>query len=361
MFYHLIYSLHGRLTFLNVFRYITFRAAYTALSSLILSFVLGPWLIRKLQLFKIGQQIRDVVPSVHRAKAGTPTMGGILILISLIVPTLLWADLTNRYIWVILLVTLLFGIVGFVDDYMKLKRRGKSSGLSISTKFAWQCVIALVAGLYLYLNPSNSYTTRLAIPFLKNVSPNLGWLYVPFCMLVIVGTSNSVNLTDGLDGLAIGPMIIAAATYAGIAYVTGHAKFAEYLMIINVKGAGELTIFCSAMIGAGMGFLWFNTYPAQVFMGDIGSLSLGAALGTVALLTKHELILVLIGGLFVIETVSVIIQVISFRLSGRRVFAMAPIHHHFELKGWAEPKIIVRFWIISIILALLSLSTLKLR
>lgn len=361
MLYHLIYSLHGRLSFLNVFRYITFRAAYTALTSLILSFVLGPWLIKWLQSLKIGEQIRDVVPSVHKAKAGTPTMGGILILIALVAPTLLWADLTNRYIWVILLVTLSFGFLGFVDDYLKLKGRGKSSGLSISTKFACQCTIALAAGLYLYLNPSNSYTTELAIPFLKNVSPNLGWLYVPFCILVIVGTSNSVNLTDGLDGLAIGPLIIAATTYAGIAYVTGHARFAEYLMIINVKGAGELTIFCSAMIGAGMGFLWFNTYPAQVFMGDIGSLSLGAALGTVALLTKHELILVLIGGLFVIETVSVIIQIISFRLSGRRVFAMAPIHHHFELKGWAEPKIIVRFWIISIILALLSLSTLKLR
>ncbi|MGA1842151.1 MAG: phospho-N-acetylmuramoyl-pentapeptide-transferase [bacterium] len=361
MLYNLIYSLHGRYSFLNVFRYITFRAAYTALTSLIFSFVFGPWIIKKLQALSIGEQIRDVVPEVHRIKAGTPTMGGILILIALIIPTLLWADLKNRYIWIVIFVTISFGLLGFWDDYLKLKGKGKRSGLSIKSKLFIQCAIALTVGIYLYLNPSNSYTTELAIPFFKNLKPNLHWLYIPFCLFVIVGTSNSVNLTDGLDGLAIGPMIIAAVTYTGLAYVTGHAKFADYLMIINVKGAGELTIFCSAMLGAGIGFLWFNTYPAQVFMGDIGSLSLGAALGTVALLTKHELILILVGGLFVIETVSVIIQVVSFRVSGKRFFAMAPIHHHFELKGWAEPKIIVRFWIISIILALLSLSTLKLR
>ncbi|MGA1789974.1 MAG: phospho-N-acetylmuramoyl-pentapeptide-transferase [bacterium] len=361
MFYYLIYSLRTKYSFLNVFRYITFRAAYTALTSLILSFLLGPWLINKLRSFNVGEQIRDVVPVVHQTKAGTPTMGGILLLISLVIPTLLWADLKNRYIWVVILVTVSFGILGFWDDFLKLKGKGKSSGLSIKSKLLIQSLIALAAGIYLYLNPANSYTTELAVPFFKNLKPNLGWFYIPFCLFVIVGTSNSVNLTDGLDGLAIGPMIIAAATYTGLAYVTGHAKFAHYLMIINVKGAGELTIFCSAMMGAGLGFLWFNTYPAQVFMGDMGSLSLGAALGTVALLTKHELILILIGGLFVIETVSVIIQIISFRLSGRRIFAMAPIHHHFELKGWAEPKIIVRFWIISIILALLSFSTLKLR
>lgn len=361
MLYYLIYSLHSKLSLLNVFRYITFRAAYATLTSLVISFLLGPWLIKKLKSFKIGQQIRDVTPEVHKTKAGTPTMGGILILIALIIPTLLWMDISNRYVWIVIITTICFGLIGFWDDYLKLKGKGKGSGMSIKCKLILQCVVALGVGIYLYTHPANSYTTELAVPFFKNLKPDMGILYIPFCLFVIVATSNSVNLTDGLDGLAIGPMIIAAATYSGLCYLTGHAEFAEYLMIINVKGAGELTVFCSAMVGAGLGFLWFNTYPAQVFMGDIGSLSLGAALGTVALITKHELLLILIGGLFVIETISVIIQVISFRLRGRRVFAMAPIHHHFELKGWAEPKIIVRFWIISIILALLSLSTLKLR
>ncbi len=361
MLYNLIYSFHSRYSFLNVFRYITFRAAYATLTSLVLSFVLGPWLIKKLKSFKIGQHIRDVTPEVHKIKAGTPTMGGILILISLIIPTVLWADITNRYVWIVIITTLFYGLIGLWDDYLKLQRKGQGSGMSIKFKLFLQCMIALGVGLYLYMNPANSYTTELSVPFLKNLKPDMGWLYIFFCLFVIVATSNSVNLTDGLDGLAIGPMIIAAVTYAGLAYVTGHAEFAGYLMIINVKGAGELTIFCASMVGAGLGFLWFNTYPAQVFMGDIGSLSLGAALGTVALITKHELLLILIGGLFVIETISVIIQIISFRFRGRKVFAMAPIHHHFELKGWAEPKIIVRFWIISIILALLSLSTLKLR
>ncbi len=288
-------------------------------------------------------------------------MGGILILFSLIIPTLLWSDLSNRYVWVVLFSTISFGIIGFVDDYLKLIKWRNFTGFSIRTKLSLQILIAAGIALYLYFFPANCYTTQLTVPFLKNVRPDLYWFYVPFAILVIVGTSNGVNLTDGLDGLAIAPMIIASTAFMGFCYLAGHANFANYLMIINVKGAGELTIFCGTMIGAGLGFLWFNTYPAQVFMGDIGSLSLGAALGTVALICKHELLLFLVGGLFVIETISVIIQVCSFRLRGKRVFNMAPIHHHFELKGWAEPKIIVRFWIISIILALLSLSTLKLR
>jgi len=362
MLYHLLYPLRNQYSFLNVFRYITFRAAYATLTALLLSFLLGPFLIRWLQRFSIEENIRQDGPGGHKNKEGTPTMGGILILFSLIVPTLLWSDLTNRYVWVVLAATVSFGIIGFIDDYVKLSKWRGLSGFSIRIKFNLQILAAGGIALYLYYFPANSYTTELTVPFFKNVRPNLYWFYIPFAILLIVGTSNGVNLTDGLDGLAIVPMIIAAIAFMGLCYLSGHANFADYLMIINVKGAGELTIFCGTMIGAGLGFLWFNTYPAQVFMGDIGSLSLGAALGTVALISKHELLLFLIGGLFVIETVSVIIQVCSYRLlGGKRVFNMAPIHHHFELKGWAEPKIIVRFWIISIILALLSLSTLKLR
>ena len=361
MLYQFLYSMHEKYSFLNVFRYITFRAAYATLTALILSFVMGPWVIKKLHNLHIKENIRDEVAAFHHKKNGTPTMGGILLLVCFIIPTLLWADLSNRYIWLILIVSLSFGMVGFWDDYIKLSRKGKSSGLSIKVKFIVQIAIAFGIGLYLYLYPANGYTTQLTVPFLKNFKPNLSWAYIPFVIFIIVGTSNAVNLTDGLDGLAIGPMIVAIFTYACLAYVSGHAAFAKYLMITNVKGAGELTIFCASMVGAGLGFLWFNTYPAQVFMGDVGSLALGAALGTVAIITKHELILILIGGLFVIEAISVIIQVFWFRLRGKRVFSMAPIHHHFEMKGWAEPKIIVRFWIIAIVLALLSLSTLKIR
>ncbi|MGA1874624.1 MAG: phospho-N-acetylmuramoyl-pentapeptide-transferase [bacterium] len=361
MLYHILYPLRYQVTFFNVFRYITFRTAYAILTALVLSFILGPPLIRWLQKLKVGESIRKHGPGCHQAKAGTPTMGGILILFSLIVPTLLWSDLTNRYIWLVVITTLSFGIIGFLDDYLKLTKWRGFTGLSIRVKFILQILVAGSVALYLYYFPANSYTTELTVPFLKNVRPNLHWFYILFAMIVIVGASNGVNLTDGLDGLAIGPMIVASMTFMGICYLTGHANFSNYLMIINVKGAGELTIFCGTMIGAGLGFLWFNSYPAQVFMGDTGSLSLGAALGTIALISKHELLLIIIGGLFVIETISVIIQVVSFRWRGRRVFSMAPIHHHFELKGWAEPKIIVRFWIISIILALLSLSTLKLR
>jgi len=358
MLYHLLYPLHSRYSMFNVFRYITFRSAYATLTALVLSLAFGPWLIEWLRQLRIRETIRELGPRAHQSKAGTPTMGGILILFSLIVPTLLWSDLTNRYVWVVLLVTVSFGLIGFSDDYLKLR---KKKGLTIRTKMFLQILVASSISLYLYYFPANSYTPSLTVPFLKNWSPNLGVFYIPFAVAVIVGASNGVNLTDGLDGLAIGPMIIASLTFMGICYLTGHSTFANYLMIINVKGAGELTIFCGTMVGAGLGFLWFNAYPAQVFMGDTGSLPLGAALGTVAIITKHELILGIVGGLFVIETVSVIIQVASFRLRGRRVFQMAPIHHHYELKGWAEPKVIVRFWIISIILALVSLSTLKLR
>jgi phospho-N-acetylmuramoyl-pentapeptide-transferase len=358
MLYNLLYPLHSRYSILNVFRYITFRTAYATLTALVLSFVFGPRLIEWLKQLRVSETIRQLGPKAHQAKAGTPTMGGILILFSLIVPTLLWSDLTNRYVWIVLLVTVSFGLIGFSDDYLKLR---KKKGLTASKKISLQIMVATAVSLYLYYFPANSYTTELTVPFFKNFQPNLYLFYIPFAIAVIVGTSNGVNLTDGLDGLAIGPMIIASLTFTAICYLAGHSTFANYLMIINVKGAGELTIFCGTMVGAGLGFLWFNAYPAQVFMGDTGSLPLGAALGTVAIITKHELLLAIVGGLFVIETVSVIIQVSSFRLRGRRVFQMAPIHHHYELKGWAEPKVIVRFWIISIILALISLSTLKLR
>jgi len=358
MLYHLLYPLHERYSVFNVFRYITFRTAYAMLTALLLSFLLGPWLIERLRRLRVGETIRELGPQRHQLKAGTPTMGGILILLALIVPTLLWSDLTNRYVWVVLLATVSFGLIGFADDYLKLR---KKKGMSIRLKFSLQILVAAAISLYLYYFPANSYTSELTVPFLKNFRLNLSWFYIPFAIGVIVGTCNGVNLTDGLDGLAIGPLIISAMAFMGISYLAGHASFANYLMIINVKGAGELTIFCGTMVGAGLGFLWFNAYPAQVFMGDTGSLPLGAALGTVAIITKHELLLAIVGGLFVIETLSVIIQVCSFRLRGRRVFNMAPIHHHYELKGWAEPKVIVRFWIISIILALISLSTLKLR
>jgi phospho-N-acetylmuramoyl-pentapeptide-transferase len=285
-------------------------------------------------------------------------MGGALILLAIILPTLLWADLTNLYIWVTLLVTAGYGIVGFIDDYLKVVHKS-SAGVSARQKMFWQILIALVAALLLY--NCGHFDTRLSLPFFKHINPDLGWFYIPFAILVMVGSSNAVNLTDGLDGLAIGPMIIAAATFLLLAYLVGNAKLSSYLQITGVQGAGELAILCGAMVGAGLGFLWFNSYPAQVFMGDVGSLSLGGALGTIAVITKNEFVLVIVGGIFVIEALSVIVQVISFRYWGRRVFRMAPIHHHFELKGWAEPKIIVRFWIISIVLALIALSTLKLR
>ncbi len=359
MLYYLLYPLHTYHTIFNVFRYITFRTAYAALTALIISLILGPWIIRKLSERGIIQYIRQEGPTTHRPKQGTPTMGGILIVSSAVISTLLWVDLTNYYIWVVMCMTLGFGIAGFVDDRrMVVKKNNK--GLGIKVKLLIQSLIGLVAALLLYFNPK--FDSHLILPFFKKITPDLGWFYIVFIILVIVGCSNAVNLTDGLDGLAIGSVTIAFATYLIFSYCAGHFKIADYLQIAYIARSGELTVFCGAMVGAGMGFLWFNTYPAQFFMGDVGSLALGASLGTIAVIVKQEIILLLVGGIFVTETVSVILQVGYFKLtSGSRILKMAPIHHHFELKGWSEPKIIVRFWIISLILALLSISTLKLR
>lgn len=360
MLYHLLYPLHAKLAILNVFQYITFRAAYAALTALLISFILGPWLIRKLSQYQVGQSIRKEGPSSHLAKAGTPTMGGLLILAGITVSTLLWARLDNPFVWMALFTTLAFGAVGFVDDYLKLLRH-RNLGLQGRWKIAAQVLIGMILGLSLLHLSAGQFETRIAIPFFKDVLIDLGWFYVPFVILVVVGASNAVNLTDGLDGLAIGPTLVAASFYTVVIYLAGNANFSRYLQIVYVDGAGELTVFCAALLGAGMGFLWYNAYPASVFMGDTGSLALGGALGAVAIISKHEILLVLVGGIFVIETVSVMIQVFSFRVSGKRVLKMAPLHHHFELLGWPEPKIIVRFWIIAIILALLGMSTLKLR
>jgi phospho-N-acetylmuramoyl-pentapeptide-transferase len=316
-------------------------------------------MIRKLAAMQVGQYIRDDGPKSHHDKAGTPTMGGTLIIISITVSILLWSDLTNYFVWIVLFVIIGYGLVGFVDDYlMQIKKQSK--GLTVRSKLALQVVIALVTGFLVYVSPD--FSTQITIPFFKNISPDFGWAYIIFAAFVIVGASNAVNLTDGLDGLAIGPVIIAATTYMIFAYVAGHVKIANYLQLNYVAGCGELTIFCGALAGAGIGFLWFNSYPAQIFMGDVGSLSLGAALGTIAVITKQEILLALVGGLFVIEALSVIFQVGFFKMTnGKRIFRMAPLHHHFELKGWPEPKVIVRFWIIAIALALLAMSTLKLR
>ncbi|HWP59634.1 MAG TPA: phospho-N-acetylmuramoyl-pentapeptide-transferase [Candidatus Acidoferrales bacterium] len=358
MLYHFLYSLHTTYSGFNVFRYITFRAALAALMALAVSFLLGPWLIRSLAARQIGQSIREDGPARHQTKAGTPTMGGTLIILALFLSTILWADLTNLYVGIALLVTLGFGVIGFVDDWLKLKQKN-GKGLSARTKLLLQLLVAFVAALALYLYPR--FSTVLGVPFFKNVNPELGYLYIPFAMLVIVGASNAVNLTDGLDGLAIGPVMIAAGTFGIIAWLTGNQKHAEYLQIPYVAGVGELSIFCAAIVAAGLGFLWFNTYPAQLFMGDVGSLALGAALGIVAVMTKNEIVLVIVGGIFVLEALSVIFQVVSYKLRKKRVFLMAPIHHHFELKGWAESQIVVRFWIIAFIFAVVGLSTLKLR
>ena len=359
MLYHLLYPLHTTFSVFNVFRYITFRTIYASLTAFLICFLLGPWMIRKLAQMQVGQYIRNDGPKTHLDKAGTPTMGGTLIILSVVVSILLWSDLTNFYVWITLFVVVGYGLVGFIDDYlMQVKKQSK--GLSVRTKLVWQAIIALIAGFLVYISPD--FSTQITIPFFKNVSPDFGWGYIIFAAFVIVGASNAVNLTDGLDGLAIGPVIIAATTYMIFAYVAGHFKIANYLQINYVSGSGELAIFCGAIAGSGMGFLWFNTYPAQIFMGDVGSLSLGAFLGTVAVITKQEILLVLVGGLFVIEALSVIFQVSFFKMtSGKRIFRMAPLHHHFELKGWPEPKVIVRFWIIAIALAMLAMSTLKLR
>ena len=358
MLYHLLYPLRSSHTAFNVFRYITFRTLIAALTALVISFLLGPWVIRRLTARQIGQTIRPDGPQSHLSKAGTPTMGGTLILFSLILSTLLLADLTNLYVWLTVGVTVAYAVIGFTDDYRKL-RRGNARGLSGRTKLVAQCAVALVAALVLYGKPD--FSTAVFFPFFKDLHPNLGWWYVPFAALVLVSTSNAVNLTDGLDGLAIGPVMTSAFTYGIFAYVTGNVKLAEYLQIPHVPGAGELAVFCGALLCAGLGFLWFNAYPAEMFMGDVGSLPLGAALGLVALITKQEIVMLIVGGVFVVEALSVIFQVGSYKLRRKRIFRMAPIHHHFELQGWPEPQIIVRFWIVSIICAVFALSTLKLR
>jgi phospho-N-acetylmuramoyl-pentapeptide-transferase len=361
--FHLLALFRDDVPGLNVVRYITFRTAVASLTALFLVLVLGPWMIERLRRFQIGQYIREEGPQAHKAKAGTPTMGGILILAGILVPTLLWADLTNRNVWIAVLATLLFGAIGFADDYLKVVRK-QSQGLTARLKFRGQVAVGLCLGLSLYLlaqSEPTHYSTRLIFPFFKNFMPDLSAFYILFAVAVVVSASNAVNLTDGLDGLAIGAMMIAAAAFTVLAYVSGHRVFSDYLDLIYLPGASEITIFCGAMVGASMGFLWWNCYPAQVFMGDVGSLALGGALGTVALLIKQELLLFSVGGLFVLEALSVILQVGSFKLRGKRIFRMAPLHHHFELGGWKEPQIIIRFWIVAIVFALFSLTTLKLR
>jgi len=357
MFYHLLYPLASEIGAFNVFRYITFRTGAATLTALFLSFVLGPPLIRKLSSLRVGQPIREIGPD-HADKAGTPTMGGLLILLSLLVSVLLWSNLDTRFVWIVLAVTVGYGVLGFIDDYQKVTQ-GHSGGISARAKLFWQTLIGLAVAVAIYSDPA--FDAELAVPFFKNFTPNLGWVYIPVATFIIVGASNAVNLTDGLDGLAIGPVMIAAATFLVLAYAAGHAGIADYLAIKAVPGAGTLAIFCGALIGGGLGFLWFNASPAQLFMGDVGSLALGGALGTMAILIRQEVLLALVGGIFVVETLSVAIQVAWFKLTGNRVFLMAPIHHHFEQLGWPEQKIVVRFWIISIILALVALSSLKLR
>jgi len=359
MLYKLIYMFHVQFSVLNVFRYITFRTIYATLTALLISLVLGYWIIPRLQRLQIGQYVRDDGPPNHKNKVGTPTMGGSFLLCSIIVSAFLWAEPNNFYIWLVLLVTVLYGLIGFMDDYLKLVKKN-SKGLRGWSKLSMQTAIALFAGIVLYYHPG--FNTKLTFPFVKAFLPDIGMGYILLVMLVVVGASNAVNLTDGLDGLAIGPIIIAFLAYLAFTYLAGHVKIAQYLQIPYVYGAGELTVICGAVVGAGMGFLWYNSYPAQVFMGDVGSLSLGAALGMMAIICKQEITLILVGGLFVVEALSVILQIGYFKISGgRRVFMMAPLHHHFELKGWPETKVTVRFWIIAIMLALLSMSTLKLR
>ena len=359
MLYKLIYIFHTDYSFLNVFRYITFRTIYATLTALFISLVLGYWIIPRLKRFQIGQYIREDGPPNHKDKVGTPTMGGVFILISVLTSALLWVEPRNLYIWLVLLVTFLFGAIGFLDDYLKLITKS-SKGLRAWSKFSLQVGIATLAGIILYNH--TGFDSRLSFPFFKNLLPDLGMGYIILVILVVVGASNAVNLTDGLDGLAIGPIVIAFLSFLVFSYLAGHIKIAHYLQIPYVSGSGELTVVCGAVVGAGMGFLWYNTYPAQVFMGDAGSLSLGAALGMIAVICKQEITLILVGGIFVVEAISVILQVSFFKITGgRRVFRMAPIHHHFELKGWPEPRVTIRFWIIAIMLALLSMSTLKLR
>jgi phospho-N-acetylmuramoyl-pentapeptide-transferase len=361
MLFHLLYPLHAHFGAFNVFRYITFRSAMAVLTALLLSFVLGPGLIRRLQSLQIGQEIREEGPTSHRTKRGTPTMGGLLIIAAVAIPTLLWADLRNGFVWISVVSMVLFGAIGFADDYLKVARK-RNLGLSARRKFGLQVLVAAALGaLLVWIASQGLFTTRLSFPFFKWILPDLSWAYVLFAVLVLTGSANAVNLTDGLDGLAIGSVLVVSSAFTVLAYAAGNAIVADYLGIPNVKGTGELTVFCGALVGASLGFLWFNCHPAEVFMGDVGSMALGGALGTTALLIKQEFLLVIAGGLFVVEALSVILQVGSFRLRGTRIFRMSPLHHHFELQGWSETKVVIRFWIIAIIFALLALATLKLR
>jgi phospho-N-acetylmuramoyl-pentapeptide-transferase len=361
MLYHLLYPLHTYFSAFNVFRYITFRAAYAMVTALLISFILGPILIRLLQRMQVHQPIREEGPQTHMAKTGTPTMGGILILTAILIPTLLWCNLTNTYVQVVVITTVWMGLIGFLDDWVRVVKK-RSKGLVGRYKLAGQMSFGLALGLFLYFNPIIADAgTLTTIPFLKGLFINFGFVYVLLVMFVLTGTSNAVNLSDGIDGLAIGLCAFCFSAFAGLAYLSGHSGFSDYLNIMYMPGAGELSIYCMSVVGACLGFLWFNSHPAQVFMGDTGSLSLGGALGVVAVLLKRELLLLVIGGVFVAETLSVIAQVVSFKLTGKRVFRMAPLHHHFELSGWPENKVVVRFWIVGLLLGLLSLSTLKLQ
>lgn len=348
------------ITAFNVFSYLSFRAVMAILTSLVLSLIVGPKVIKFLHKLKYGQVVRDDGPKSHLAKTGTPTMGGIMILGTIVISTLLWADLRNVYVWIVLYATVAFGAIGFIDDYWKITRQN-TKGLSARWKYFWQSVVAISIGIFIYFYAPTSAETTLVVPFFKNIMPEMGLLFIPFVYCVIVGSSNAVNLTDGLDGLAIVPTALVAAALGLIAWVTGNVNYAEYLNIPYVVNASELVVICTAIVGASIGFLWFNTYPAMVFMGDVGSLTLGALLGVIAVLVRQEILLFIMGGVFVMETLSVILQVGSFKLRKQRIFKMAPIHHHFELSGWPEPRVIVRFWIITFVLVLLGLVTLKLR
>jgi phospho-N-acetylmuramoyl-pentapeptide-transferase len=360
MLYHLLYPLNKLFSGFNVFKYITFRSAGAVITALAVSFLLGGPILRWLRALKVGQQVRDDGPRTHLTKQGTPTMGGLLILAAVMSSVLLWSDLTNRYVWVVLFATAAFGAIGFWDDYLKVVKK-QSTGLRAREKFGLQIVAALAIGVFLYFFSGDPAAAHLSVPFFKQFVIDLGWFYIPFAALVVVGSSNAVNLTDGLDGLAAGLVGIAATANALLVYIGGHRVISDYLKIPFIPGSGELTVFCGALLGASLGFLWYNAHPAEVFMGDVGSLSLGGGLGALAVVTKHELILIVVGGIFVVEAVSVMLQVASYKLTGKRIFKMAPIHHHFEQIGWPESKVIVRFWIVGIILALVSLSSLKLR
>jgi len=356
MIYHLLHPLYTTHIVFNVLKYISFRTISATLTALFITFILGPWLIKKLKQLQVGQRVREDVPFRHRAKEGTPTMGGSLVIIAVVGSTLLWSNLTNLYVWLVLFITVSYGLLGFWDDYRKIK---KGKGVTGKTKLIVQGAIAVAAAGVLFT--VGDFTPQLTLPFFKDIRPDLGIFYIILIIFILMGTSNSVNLTDGLDGLAIGPVMITAGTFIVVTYLSGNTQFAHYLQIPYTSGCGELAIFCGTIVGAGLGFLWFNAYPAQIFMGDIGSLSLGGALAMVAIIAKQEILLAIVGGIFVMEALSVIIQVAVYQTKRKRVFKMAPIHHHFELKGWPEPKIIVRFWIVTIILALIAISTLKLR